>query len=151
MTHFNPFGTPVRERIKSMTQIDPETECWLWVASVNHGGYGWIRVNRQSRQAHRVSYETFVAPIPEGMTVDHLCFRPPCVNPDHLRLLTNVENARNKRDARGRAGVRKTHCVNGHEYTPDNTYQSPSGRRECRTCVRARVAAYAARRRGVTA
>ena len=29
----------------------------------------------------------------------------------------------------------KTHCVNGHEYTPDNTWRSREGRRRCRTCM----------------
>lgn len=27
-----------------------------------------------------------------------------------------------------------THCVNGHEFTPENTYLSPNGRRGCKTC-----------------
>lgn len=27
-----------------------------------------------------------------------------------------------------------THCPNGHERTPENTYVSPGGGRECRTC-----------------
>jgi hypothetical protein len=140
--HYAPNGTPLRERIKVMTEVDAETGCWLWMATGTRLGYGWIKVNDRPRQAHRVSYEAFVAPIPDGMTVDHLCFRPPCVNPDHLRLLTHAENAANTSHAR------KTHCVNGHEYTADNTYRSPRGSRDCRTCIRARVAAYTARRRG---
>ena len=27
-------------------------------------------------------------------------------------------------------------CVNGHEYTPENTYVEPNGGRRCRTCLR---------------
>jgi len=30
----------------------------------------------------------------------------------------------------------KTHCPQGHEYTEDNTYTFPDGRRECRECRR---------------
>lgn len=29
----------------------------------------------------------------------------------------------------------KTHCVNEHEFTPDNTYWRPGGGRACRTCL----------------
>lgn len=29
-----------------------------------------------------------------------------------------------------------THCPAGHEYTPENTYTSPDGKRHCRTCKR---------------
>lgn len=28
----------------------------------------------------------------------------------------------------------KTHCQSGHEFTPENTYFYPNGRRECKTC-----------------
>lgn len=33
----------------------------------------------------------------------------------------------------------KTHCHRGHEMTEENTYRYHDGRRECRTCNRARV------------
>jgi hypothetical protein len=29
-------------------------------------------------------------------------------------------------------------CGQGHEFTADNTYTKPDGRRECRICMRAR-------------
>jgi hypothetical protein len=32
----------------------------------------------------------------------------------------------------------RTECHRGHPYTPDNTYFNPDGRKECRTCLRAR-------------
>lgn len=32
---------------------------------------------------------------------------------------------------------RVTHCVSGHQYTPENTYVAPDGSRDCRTCRRA--------------
>jgi hypothetical protein len=31
--------------------------------------------------------------------------------------------------------ARKTHCPQGHEYTPENTYVQPKGSRACRTCM----------------
>jgi hypothetical protein len=35
-------------------------------------------------------------------------------------------------------GNRKTHCPQGHEYTPENTYYRANGARHCRTCMRER-------------
>lgn len=40
--------------------------CWLWHGAVQGGGYG----NYRSRLAHRVSYEKYKSPIPEGLTLD---------------------------------------------------------------------------------
>ncbi|MCG7596363.1 NUMOD4 motif-containing HNH endonuclease [Mycobacterium sp. PSTR-4-N] len=34
----------------------------------------------------------------------------------------------------------RTHCNNGHEFTPENTYLRPNGGRRCRTCQAARRA-----------
>lgn len=34
------------------------------------------------------------------------------------------------------ANSSKTHCINGHEFTEENTYRAPSGRRDCRECTR---------------
>lgn len=34
----------------------------------------------------------------------------------------------------------KTHCNYGHEYTPENTYRTPAGYRQCRICQKRRDA-----------
>jgi hypothetical protein len=70
-----------------------------------------------------------VGPIPEGLTIDHLCKNPGCVRPDHLEAVTMRENIR-----RG-SWASRTHCINGHEYTEENTYRMPSGYRDCRRCI----------------
>lgn len=68
-----------------------------------------------------------------------------CVEPTHLRLLSNIANARNWRKS-PRVVLDDDECVRGHRYTPDNTYRMPNGRRDCRACIRARVKAYRRRR-----
>jgi len=78
--------------------------CWIWTG-VRHRTrhYGRFYVGgRGGRyvQAHRWSYEASVGPIPEDLTIDHLCMVTPCVNPSHLEPVTQAEN--NRRAARAR-------------------------------------------------
>lgn len=82
-------------------QADP-SGCWLWLGGVNRFGYGrFAATSADLVLAHRYAYELVVGPIPAGLTLDHLCERPPCVRPDHLEPVTNSENLR-RRHARRR-------------------------------------------------
>jgi hypothetical protein len=45
-------------------------------------------------------------PIPDGKLVLHACDEPSCINPDHLFLGSNADNAAD-RDAKGRAYDRR--------------------------------------------
>jgi HNH endonuclease len=71
------------------------------------------------------------------MTLDHLCRNPKCVNPEHLQIVTNKENI-----LRGVSftaeNASKTHCVRGHELTPDNLVKGgqPGRPRVCLACAR---------------
>lgn len=70
--------------------------CWLWRGSLNEAGYGLIFDTAQRRPllVHRLSYETLVGPIPEGLHLDHLCRTRSCLNPTHLEPVTAAENNR---------------------------------------------------------
>lgn len=83
--------------IERITKI-PGKDCWLWNGALN-GGYGRPSVDGKHQYAHRLSYEAFVGPIPEGMFLDHLCRNRSCINPDHLEIVTLEENIK-----RGEAG-----------------------------------------------
>ena len=115
---------------------EPNTGCWLWSGSMDQHGYGKIWVRPRILFAHRWFYEHLKSPIPAGLVIDHLCRVPLCVNPDHLEPVTIGENVR-----RGNAGIHhrvrmraKTHCPQGHEYSPENTYRY-GPRRHCKTCI----------------
>lgn len=97
--------------------------CWEWSGPLNNG-YGWYG----GKLAHRRTYTELVGSIPAGLELDHLCRNPPCINPEHLEPVTRQENI-------NRRFVLQTHCKNGHEFSPANTYVPKPGRRVCRRCT----------------
>jgi hypothetical protein len=70
--------------------------------------------------------------IPAGMTIDHRCRRPRCVNPFHLNVMTQRENTL-RGDSPPARHARQARCVRGHAFTEANTMRVAKGR-ECRTC-----------------
>lgn len=96
-----PNTTPPEERFWAKVDKTPsELGCWLWLGSINSKGYGKFgQSTKRWVQSHRYSYALRFGEIPEGMQVDHKlvsqgCPRH-CVNPDHLRLVTNKQNQEN--------------------------------------------------------
>jgi len=123
----------------------PET-CWLWVGGSTPAGYGVIWYKTRQVYAHRLSYEWAYGPIPKGLQVDHLCFTPSCINPEHLETVTDSENKRRALNFRGQ----RTYCYNGHLTAESGVYIAPSGARECRVCARKRWKKYRDKKREVT-
>lgn len=84
----------IKGRIERIVFYSPDG-CWLWTGQKRKdidGGYGLIKIDGRITRAHRVSYETYKGPIPEGLFVCHTCDVPLCVNPDHLFLGTLQDN-----------------------------------------------------------
>jgi len=127
-----------------LKRVTKTSGCWFWLGELNGCGYGRVYMGKRRIAAHRIAYELWVAPIPEGLTIDHLCRVRHCVNPDHLEPVTQKVNTL-RGEAPSAINARKTHCQKGHEFTPENTRRLPDGRRVCRTCRRA----YKAKRRAL--
>lgn len=131
--------------------------CWMWLAQINkETGYGcfWIERdvvgNNVNAQAHRVSYELVVGPIPKGLQLDHLCRVRKCVCPSHLEPVTSTENTqRGDLSINGWVNREKDFCLRGHPFDEKNTKVVPSKygtkqSRQCRACTNLRMARYRA-------
>ena len=69
--------------------------CWIWVGCVDKWGYGDLSYKGKHIQAHRLAWRLLESD-PGEMDVLHKCNNPPCCNPDHLYLGTDLENARDR-------------------------------------------------------
>jgi HNH endonuclease len=132
----------VIDRLLERIEID-EAGCWISLYSVGSHGYSqvtWWTGKRDEggktrvRLGHRVSWEALHGPIPGGLTIDHICRVRRCINPEHLRLLSNLANATDTRRAtEAPVPIGKT-CGKGlHELL-----RYPSGAVACRECAKDR-------------
>ncbi len=120
-----------RERFWSFVQ--KSDSCWLWIGRKTHNGYGQYGL----KYVHRISYELVHGPIPEGLTIDHLCRVRNCINPSHMEPISMRDNI-----LRGTAptavNAKKTHCIHGHPFSKENTLirKDRPGTRTCLECFR---------------
>lgn len=70
-----------------------------------------------TRKAHRVSIAVAQGFTPMDKQVDHKCYNPSCVNPQHLRLVTQKQNMENKRGAYSSNTTSGVRGVNLHRAT----------------------------------
>lgn len=104
-------------------------------APAGHMKHTQIRVNGKLQYRHRLTWEAEVGPIPEGMTIDHLCRTAGCCKIEHLEVVTSRVNTQRGQNHH----LLKTHCGTcGLELTEDNIYRRPDAPhwRGCRNCRR---------------
>ena len=78
-------------------------DCWVWTASTN-GVYGRLYIGSRNVAAHRFSLVLHTGAVlsPDDVVM-HSCDNPPCVNPAHLSVGTQLDNVADRR-AKGRCG-----------------------------------------------
>ena len=106
--------------------------CWVH-QGVTKQGYGVSRIGGKYRNSHRLFFELVIGPVPKGFVLDHLCRNRACRNPTHLEIVTERLNILRGNGA-GAVNARKSHCINGHEFTLENTYPY-NDYRSCRKCM----------------
>jgi hypothetical protein len=135
-----PDGRPVYsdadiQRFVSKFRVPADVnDCWEWTDALTASGHAQVSMHGTTCPAYRVSYQMFVGPIPDELTLDHLCRNRACVNPTHVEPVTIRENT-----LRGigpsSVNAAKTHCLRGHEFTPENIYWGMRrGKRPFRVC-----------------
>ena len=91
--HLSRAGTPSRGSRRAgnpltwssiWDRLELDGECWLFTGPAASNGYARITVDGRQLLLHRFVYELLVSPIPDGLTIDHLCCQRLCVNPAHL-------------------------------------------------------------------
>ena len=123
-------------RVLFNTELDPLSGCLVSTYSTGSHGYaqvGWHEAGaRTVTLAHRVVASAILGAIPEGTTVDHLCKNRRCVNPGHLRVISNFENARRTNGRDWDLGT----CANGHSNSELTTALrgKDKPRKVCRVC-----------------
>lgn len=131
------------EAIRNRITVHPASGCWI--VGGYHDKNGYARIS--GRGAHRIIWEILVGPVPDKLVLDHRedwgCLSKACVWPAHLLPVTNRENC-TRNGVHGVAAINtaKTRCDNGHELDLFTTYWRPDGHRDCRVCIRFRVAKY---------
>lgn len=108
---------PARVAERAATRYtESDTGCWISTYSTGSHGYaqvGWQEGARtQTTTAHRAAWVYYTGQQPVG-TIDHIdhCDHR-CVRPDHLRDISNWENARRNRPD---AAPNLSMCLNGHD------------------------------------
>jgi hypothetical protein len=131
------------ERMRRHLSANPDG-CWIWPGAVNKEGYGRVARRMNGRwigSAHLLAYLLSYGEPVSGYEIDHLCCNRRCFNPRHLEAVPPRTNALRSRSPAAK-NAQKTHCIHGHEFTPENTRVTIHPKygtrlRACRACERA--------------
>jgi glutamate/tyrosine decarboxylase-like PLP-dependent enzyme len=133
---------PEYSKARMLKKINKTDGCWIWTGEIGkNSGYGRFYINKRPYVAHRVVYDHFVGIKHDHTVIDHICRNRKCVNPDHLREVTQAVNAMENSEGLAVKLKEKTHCKHGHEFTPENTLitkRSVHGGewRNCKECIK---------------
>lgn len=127
--HPSPRTLPVSEKFwANVDKTSDPNGCWLWTGYCTPLGYGMYG---KHEFAYHYPWEQIHGPIPKGKVLDHICSNPTCVNPSHLRAITQQQNLEHLKGAhcdnqssgiRGVSWIKRRHqwqvevCHNYHRY-----------------------------------
>ena len=87
-------------KVMARVVVNEATGCWEWQGPTSGdgrgGGYGRMFLDGQTCAVHLVVYTHFNGYITGKKQVDHTCDNRICCNPNHLELVTHLENQRRR-------------------------------------------------------
>lgn len=121
------YGNPIPRRERTLKVIIEEIGwkitkkgCWEWNGRKNWSGYGMIEIRRlgiKDQRAHRIVFEHLTGIKIGKKILMHTCDNPPCVNPKHLLIGTQLENIADMNKKERHWCYNRTKCPNGHNLT----------------------------------
>lgn len=106
------------KRLFSKREIDPITDCWIWVGVWNKKGYGYLSLPRPHNckcflVQNVAAYIWLELPLDSHKFIFHTCNMRACFNPNHFRVCKNRKSfakmcGRYKRQPRGKNNGRAT-------------------------------------------
>lgn len=129
------------------SKVKKTDACWEWTAHTNKSGYCYFKWNGSKYLVHRISMwlsgKIKLTFEDHSSVVDHICKNKVCVNPLHLRVVSQRVNSLENSNGIGAINSKKTHCLNGHQFSKENTRIAKSkNERICRTCRKERAQKY---------
>lgn len=125
-------------------------KCWRFKGAHDTGGYGQLSFCGKLHLVHRLSaYISLCFDLNSKALICHrddLCKFKDCWNPLHIYIGNGSTNQLDsiRKGTHNFANI--THCLNGHEFTEENTYNMKGGGRECRKCGNKRRQEYRERK-----
>lgn len=94
----------VMDRIEKVPHSTLEAPCWIWTGPSSGcgrgGGYPRMCLDGQTVAVHKVMFVNEHGFVPGKKQIDHKCRNRMCVNPDHLEMVTHLQNQKRRAQAK---------------------------------------------------
>jgi HNH endonuclease len=132
--------SPIERFWKFTRKLPGENNCWVWIGTRNNGkkgGHARFYFEGRVGLAHRFAYEHWVGKIPDGYELHHVCEHSWCVNPGHLKAISNADHLTlTHYGVKRPMTLRRMYCPRGHRLAGDNLIRNGGGHLWCRECRR---------------